>query len=309
MIVSIDSHFAESQPRQKLSDECSLIMQYGHYIRCDRNTRLLICGAIKECGSKSQRDMMLTYKGFDVTQELRRYLTTVELAAHADNLHKLIVMPSEVLTENSPYEWNLYKSLPEVYKHDAAYKNMYTLLSKAMKRSRIVPLHGGGFSQYSLLMQQKNDSTYKDVYPLKCCAIFDRDTENEKELPTRKNNLFMFLCGKDSTQLTMQDVYTLPTDGQWIWHMWYKRAVENYFPKEKYEELGVNVDKAPDSSIGYDYFKIDKDKVPGYKKNMVSELAKRMSRADFEKNARHFNVNGTDMSEIQLLLLKLVKLI
>ena len=171
MIVHIDSSFAESELRQKLSDECSLIMRHGHFICCDGKTRRLICNAINECGSRSQRDMMHIYKGFDITQECHRYLTTIDIAAYANNLHQLIELPSEIQVENGPYEWDLYKSLPEIYKHDAQYKNMYAMLAKAMKNNKIVPSHGGGFGSYRALMQQKDSDTYKDVYRLKSCEV------------------------------------------------------------------------------------------------------------------------------------------
>ena len=103
------------------------------------------------------------------------------------------------------------------------------------------------------------------------------------------------------------DVYTLKQPGGWTWHMWYKRAIENYFPEEKYTELGVNVDEAVHSPYKYDYFNIGK--IYGYKKSMVPDLSHRMSRADFEKVVKHFIVDGVQMSEIQLLLLKFVKLV
>lgn len=307
MIIRISYDFAESISKQDLSDKCALIMRYGHYISCDHKTRLFICNAIKNCGSKTQTDLMLIYKGFDITQECRLYLTTIDLAAYSLHLQKLIELPSEILVENALYEWDLYKSLPEIYKHDQQFKNMFALLSKAIKRNRIVPFHGGGFNQYHLLLQQKDSSSYANVYQMKCCAIFDRDTDDAVTFSPKKNSLFHFLCGKKAGQIKDTDVYTLKQPGGWIWHMWYKRAVENYFPKEKYLELGVNVDEAESSVNGYDYYNIGN--IHGYKKDMVPDLSSRMSRADFEKKVKLFNINGVQMSEIQLLLLKFVKLV
>lgn len=307
MIVSISYNYAESISKQDLSDKCALIMCYGHYISCDSRTRLIICNAIKHYGSKTQADLMLKYKGFDITKECRTYLSTIDLSVYSQNLQRLIVLPSEILIENAMYEWDLYKLLPEIYKHDPQFKNMFALLSKAMKYSHIVPYHGGGFNQYHLLLKQKDSSSYAYVYRLKCCAIFDRDTDDAVSFSHKKNSLFNFLCGKNAEQMNDTDVYTLTQPGGWTWHMWYKRAVENYFPKEKYLELGVNVDEAESSAYGYDYNNIGN--IHGYKKNMVPNLSCRMSRADFEKKAKHFNVNGVQMSEIQLLLLKFVKLV
>ena len=307
MIVSISYNYAESISKQDLSDKCALIMCYGHYISCDSRTRLIICNAIKHYCSKTQAGLMLKYKGFDITKECRTYLSTIDLSVYSQNLQRLIVLPSEILIENAMYEWDLYKLLPEIYKHDPQFKNMFALLSKAMKYSHIVPYHGGGFNQYHLLLKQKDSSSYAYVYRLKCCAIFDRDTDDAVSFSPKKNSLFNFLCGKNAEQMNDTDVYTLTQPGGWTWHMWYKRAVENYFPKEKYLELGVNVDEAESSAYGYDYYNIGN--IHGYKKNMVPNLSCRMSRADFEKKAKHFNVNGVQMSEIQLLLLKFVKLV
>lgn len=307
MIVSISYDYTESVSQQTLSDNCALIMSYGHFISCDGKTRAVICNAVKNCGSKTQYDLMLRYKGFDITQEYRLYLTQIDLSTYSHDLQKLIVQPSEVLIENAPYEWELYKLLPEIYKHDAQFKNMYSLLSNAIKRDRIVSFHGGGFNQYPLLLQQKNTSSYANVYKIKCCAIFDRDTDNAVTFSPRKNSLFKFLCGKDVGQMSDADVYTLTQACGWTWHMWYKRAVENYFPEEKYSDLGVNVGAAVQSAGGYDYFNIGN--INGYHKNMVPDLARGMSRTDFERTAKRFNVGGVQMSEIQLLLLKFVKLV
>lgn len=307
MIVRINYNYAESISKQELSDKCALIMRYNHYISCDGRTRMNIYNAIKECGSKSQYSLMLRYKGFDITQECHTYLQTIDLSVYSQDLQKLLLLPSEILIENALYEWDLYKLLPEIYKHDPQFKNMFALLSKAMKYNRIVPYHGGGFNQYHLLLQQKNSSSYANVYQMKCCAIFDRDTNDAATFSEKKNSLFHFLCGKKADQMSDTDVYTLKQPGGWTWHMWYKRAVENYFPKEKYLELGVNVDEAESSTNGYDYYNIGN--IHGYKKDMVPDLSHRMSRADFEKKVKHFNVYGVQMSEIQLLLLKFVKLV
>lgn len=242
-----------------------------------------------------------------ITQECRLYLMTIDLSAYSQDLQKLIELPSELLVENALFEWDFYKLLPEIYKHDPQFKNMFSLLSKAIKHHRIVPLHGGGFNQYNLLLQQKNSSSYANVFQKKCCAIFDRDTDDALTFSTKKNSLFQFLCGKQAEQMNDSDVYTLKQPGGWTWHMWYKRAIENYFPEEKYTELGVNVDEAVHSPYKYDYFNIGK--IHGYKKSMVPDLSHRMSRADFEKVVKHFIVDGVQMSEIQLLLLKFVKLV
>lgn len=306
MIVNIDYDYVRGISGQRLSDQCSMIISNGHYIDCDGVTRETISNAINGFGSKTQKDMFRCYKGFDITQEFRMYLTTIDVKEFALSLEPLLQEPSELLVENSVYEWEVYKYLPEVYKHDPQFKNLFALLSKSISDKRLTCLHGGGHTQYGQIIEQKNRERYRGVYKWKCCAIFDRDTEDDASFDIQKNHHFVFFCGKNYDAVSMDDVYSLSQRDGWIWHMWYKRAIENYFPKERYEELGIPVgdDGISDyTNIGSDY------KSCGYKKDLLPKLAKGMSRTMYEQNLKRFVVNGVGMSEMQLLLLKIVKIV
>jgi hypothetical protein len=90
--------------------------------------------------------------------------------------------------------------------------------------------------------------------------------------------------------------------------MWYKRSIENYFPNEAYEYLGLNTDSITDTTAERDYLNIE-ECLRGYKKHKLPLLTCAMSRKKYEDNLKHFNVNGEDLSEIQLFLLKLVRII
>lgn len=306
MIVNIDYNYVCGISGQRLSDQCSAIIRNEHFISCDGITRKTIADAIKEYGSKSQQDMFHCYKGFDITREVRTYLTTVDIEQYKSVLEPLFEKPSELLIENSVYEWKVYKCLPEVYKHDPQFKNLFVLLSKAIKNHRLTFSHGGGHTQYGQLIEQKNQYQYKGVYKLKCCAIFDRDTENDTSFDENKNNHFKFFCNKNHQTMTHDDIYCLNQANGWTWHMWYKRAIENYFPKERYEEIGLPIGEDELS----DYVDIGKKyKQHGYDKKLLPKLSEEMSRAMYDRNLKRFNVNNVNMSEIQLLLLKFVKLI
>lgn len=148
MIVNIDYNYVCSISRQMLSDKCAVIMSNGHYINCDGTTREVISKAVNEYGSQTQKDLFRCYKGFDITREFRTYLTTVNIKDFENVLTPLLQDPSELLIENSVYEWGVYKCLPEVYKHDPQFKNLFALLSKAIKEHRLTYSHGGGHTQY-----------------------------------------------------------------------------------------------------------------------------------------------------------------
>lgn len=306
MIVNIDHNYACSATEHILSDQCAMIISNGHYINCTPETRNVITKAINTHGSASQKQLFRLYKGFDITEELRKYLTTIDINHYHTVLKPLLESPSEVLIENSMYEWEVYKFLPDVYKHDPQFKNIFALISRAIKDRRLTYLHGGGHTQYGQIIEQKDHELYKGVYKMKCCAIFDRDTDDETYYDTNKNHHFKFFCKKDSQTISDNDIYSLNQTDGWIWHMWYKRAIENYFPKERYEKLSVSIDEDEIS----DYVNVGKKYTPkGYSKEMVPQLAKEMSRTMYESGLKHFIVNGIDMSEMQLLLLKFAKIV
>ena len=92
--------------------------------------------------------------------------------------------------------------------------------------------------------------------------------------------------------------------------MWYKREIENYFTDDCYIKENVDVSGFPTVSNQRDYFEIDKSSAPGYDKPLLSSVAEHMSRSDYDMIAsKKFLVNGELLSEIQLFLLKLVKII
>ena len=149
------------------------------------------------------------------------------------------------------------------------------------------------------------------MYRHKVCVVFDRDTNNSDDIDKTKKAVFSALCnGIDINQVNNDLIYRLDYEDEYVWHMWYKRAIENYFPKDQYESLGVDVSSF-DDQLPYDYQKFDekKDYPKGYKKNMMKDIAKEMTHQYFEENTHHFNITGEDMSEIQLLLLKIAKIV
>lgn len=310
MIFSISNQYATENDGAMLSDVCSLMMKGRHYISCDVSTRELIIRSIMKAGSLSQQQLLPLYKGFDITKEIRNHFTTIDVSTITpDMLNLILTKPSRILMENSIYEWGIYKHIIGTYKKDRKYKNVFALLELAKAEGRISYLHGGGFTSYTSIIEQNNTSDYKDVLKFKLCVVFDRDTDDMNSYHNRKNSLFRFLCKKDSGTIGDNDIYTL-NQSEYIWHMWYKYAIDNYFPNKCYEAIGADVNTIP-LNIERDYFNFDK--VSGYSKNQLPLLVQNMNRTDYEKELRKFSIHigGKQevVSELQLLLLKLVKII
>ncbi len=307
MIFNLSSEYANSNQGVHLSEICCKIIYKQHYIACDSNTKNLISNSINQHGSTSQKELLRQYKGFDITAEIRKYFTTIETSTLTDSmLDSILNKPSRMLIENSYNEWDVYKCIIGTYKHDRKYKNLFTALELAKNKGLISYLHGGGYTAYTNLIEQNNNEDYNGVFKYKVCILFDRDTDNASCYDSQKNTLFRFLCGKNNLTISDSDIYNLNQTG-YIWHMWYKRSIENYFPDASYEAIGVNVAQLPVDKFDRDYYNFSQ--VTGYNKNQLPLLTVRMKRTDYEKELKTFTVNGEQMTELQLLLLKLVKII
>jgi hypothetical protein len=267
----------------------------------------IIRASIEKHGSTTQKELSLQYKGFDISQEVRKYYSTIIVSDFSqEELNTLISKDSKVLIENGPYEWPIYQNIIGTYGNDRRYKNLFRALKEAQKEGRISCLHGGGHTTYIRIIEQNNQADYRNVFQHKACIVFDRDTDDATSFDKEKNPLFRFLCGKDSSTLTNNDIYGLNQQG-YIWHAWYKRTIENYFPDRQFSNIGVDTSSIPTDSLMRDYYKFGN--LPQYDKNKLKDLKEGMSRSDYENGLKHFIVNDEDISELQLFLLKLVKII
>ena len=307
MIFRFASEFVHTLSAQKLADLCAMMVRKQHYIVCDNSTYQLMVDAVDAHGSTTDKELFRKYKGFQPSQEIAKYLRTVDLDKNTDlDLETVINSKSEVIMENGAYEWPFYSMLADVYKHDRRFGNVFKKVFDAIKGHRLVAAHAGGWSSFAQLAIHKNANDYKGVYPLKAMMIFDRDTDDAHSFDGNKNGLFSFLCGKKADQLTEADVYAL-SQSPYVWHVWYKRAIENYFPNWCYERKGVDMTSVPTDVEERDYY--DFGQLKHYSKKDMKELPQGMSKSDYEEGLKHFRVDGIDVSEFQLLLLKMAKII
>ena len=91
--------------------------------------------------------------------------------------------------------------------------------------------------------------------------------------------------------------------------MWKKRAIENYFPPEAYENIGLNADQYKSHNIPERYYKKVDDEINQYNKKDLENVAASMSRNDYETISDKFMIDGVEISEIRLFLLKMAKVV
>lgn len=314
MIVKIDRGFLdcpESDLKDKLIELCN-IAEAGHYLDVDIN----IAGDFVESLEKFAGDTYCNFiaeamQKFSLEKSIRSCLTTIIFSDFTREQRRcLLQKPSELLLENSANEWNIYCSLINYYTKGKNYKNVMSYLQRSIKLNMIEPAHLGGVYQLPAELKQK-EGKYKNMYRHKVCVVFDRDTNNSDDIDKTKKAVFSALCkGIDINQVNNDMIYRLDYKEEYVWHMWYKRAIENYFPKEQYARKGVDITSFSDQ-LPYDYQKFDekKDYPKGYKKSMMRDISQGMSFKFFEENTQSFSIKGEEMSEIMLLLLKIAKIV
>lgn len=310
MIFAIGQEDIHKIDESAMSDLVSDIMLHGHYIECNAEVRELIKTIIERNGSTTQKQLFAKYKGFDITKEFRQYLTTVVVSDIKEQETKLLASKEScVLMENSR-EWSVYQNIIGCYKNDRSFSNLFTLLEMAKQKRRIIAEESGGKTNLLQVFKNKNDNDYLNVARYKFCIVFDRDTNDANSFSPQNNSLFRFLCNKDSDTIRNEDIYTLDL-GNYVWHMWYRREIENYFPKSQFEKLkySLTIPESDDSFYKKADEKYKKTNGAKYNKNDLPNLTNEMDRCKYDNNLQQFNINGINVSELQLFLLKLLKII
>lgn len=307
MIVEIDKRFFEVEPtdRPRLAIEICQILEHDHYIAIKTDLIDRFEKFIKENTAQTFYELFksaFTEKINPCGQIARRLQKVNFYDFTRKERETLLMKPSELLLENAPYEWNIYRSMIEAYKNDAVISH----LKRVVEHNMLVPENAGGYTTMPSMIELKDNGEYKNLYKRKVCLLFDRDTDSCNNFDNQKDKLFKVLTGKKADELTNNDVYRLDFDEGYVWHMWYKREIENYFPKDSYRN--VNMSQMPDDAT-YNYAKIDGKSCPGYSKSKLREVATSFGRNHYDSTTKHFSIEGTGYSEIMLLLLKIASII
>lgn len=307
MIIQLNTAGLDGLSGSEISDLYYGIVRNGHYLWSDAATLDMLNDAMEQNGSRAQKRMVKNNRQGHLTAELHKYLTTIQASQYSyDELMTIVCKPSCLMIENLAYESDVYRRIIGTYVHDSSYKNLFKKLDDAQNRGWLTFLHAGGFGDMKPLLEYYDKRDYRNVADKKIGVLMDRDMAGGTQFPPRRQNLFAMLSGKAASTLSNSDIYTL-SQGVYVWHMWYKRAIENYFPPVQFDNLGFPSATAPAVPADWSYKNLGA--VRGYKKHHLPDLSVGMSRAGYESNCSQFAVNGENMSEMQLFLLKLVKLI
>jgi len=288
----------------------------NHLADCDNETKRLIEQYVYPLFGTIDKEMVRNTPFYEITSLKRKYLTTIEVDGSFTQAEYLNLFgeSSFVLLENAPYEWPVYKMMMDAYKNDREYKSIYAVLIKAANgpHRTLRELHAGGNGHFEAMIESNEQTPeYKGLTRYKIYPVTDsdRDAENATYLPTPKK-LYRLFCGiddkKDDVERSHIDTLDQP---YYHWHMWRKRAIENYFPPEAYENIGLNAEQYRNHNLPERYFKKVDNEIKGYEKKNLKRVAASMGRKDYEAISDKLTINGSEISEIRLFLLKMAKVV
>lgn len=319
MIFNLSTAFIKGAKPNLLSDLVAEIIKHEHYLTISGDAVDYLWGVLDKNSSSTQIDLLLRYQGFTPSVEVKSFLTTISDVDYSfDDLFSLASKPAIVLMENTR-EWDVYKSMMTEFSADADYGNLFKLLQQAAAdtlASRLVPRQAGGYAEIPNCLQSISMAErYNAMVKRKVYVIMDRDTSSYVyPLPEDKKNVFSYLCGKNHLSVTESDIYSL-SQQDYIWHMWYRRSIENYFPDAAFASIGRtrNAYKPPFENDYYakveDYYADGRVVKKRDLKNDLGRLASYMTKSLYEVNLHSFSIGGKSINEIQLFLLKMVRVI
>lgn len=292
------------------------VLSHGHFILPSKGLLDEIIDQAQRHGTQSMIELVKNATNlFSPSCSMRKLLTTICVNDYnKEQLTMLLFKPSELLVENAPHEWNVYRRMIHAYEKDATYGiGVFSYIGNRVRENMLVPENAGGCTNIEAMLNLKNDvkGEYRGLYRKKVCIIFDRDTDSDKVYDERnKRNLLESFTGKVYEDINDDDIYKLDFGNDYVWHMWYKREIENYLPESAYRARGVNIDLAISSPNGYDYYRFDhEDKRLNYNKKILQYMGTSLDCDYYNSSTKHFSVDRRDLSEMQLLLLKIAQIV
>ena len=309
MIFKIDQAFYDSLSAPVRSQLYCDMIQHGHYVDCVYGLRQKFYDDIDTNGSSLQKDMVKNDPSLKLPTLFKQYLTVIDVSkVDCTQLYTLINKPALLLLENEVNETSVYCDIIRKYaKSDKSFKSLFGKLNETVENEDFEFDQVGGCTQLAPMYQNHNNGKYHHTANWKICILADRDTKGPTEvLDENKKGLLAFTCGKDLSTVTETDIYVL-NQSPVIWHLWYFREIENYFPAKQYKSINLDPDSCKDKNADWHYK--DLGTIPGYDKKNLSKLTKGMTYDDYEEGLRAFHLPGGTLSEMQLFLLKLVRII
>lgn len=177
-------------------------------------------------------DSIISKSGY-ITQLQKTHLSSIKIGIEYNetipvNAVKIIDERSKVIVENGINDWKFIKGLCAKYENHKIRGRIYQLISSAIKKDKLEADNAGGLGEITKRLNYWIADRYKDVHELKLMAVFDSDRTSSADFSKHKDEVAFFKNKEKNTILDSDYAYNV--GDVVIWHILYKKKLENYLP-------------------------------------------------------------------------------
>jgi hypothetical protein len=264
-------------------------------------------------------------------QHLASFTIGIDLSlgeVHPNDAYKIINERSKVIVENGINDWNFITGICQKYSSSKIKRrDIYQLVEYAIKNETLESDHSGGTGEIVKISEKWiNSNRYRNIFRYKLMAIFDSDRSSENNYITPNKSQIEFFKQRDILVVQSRD-YEYEHSDKLIWHILYKRKIENYVPLDI---LFLNItsiseqqksDLRNKSNVELDFIEYGNGKEQfniGIGETKIKDQFPKIflsafSYRDLEERCKHHKVYlpeaNEEVSEIEIILLKIAKII
>ncbi len=268
---------------------------------------------------------MLQRSAYNTDKE-SKYLTKLNIGFNESEISpeiafKILNYPSKIIVENATNDWKFIKGIIAKYAKHKERRSIYLRIQKALESLYLEAEQSGGKGQIISRFEDLKENRYKDIHQYKLMTLFDSDRNNNISLNHEQKSIIEYFKGKE---VNYKDAVYEDSD-LIIWHMFYKRELENYVPVDiLINKLPLTLEEKTDltskTSEELDFMDYERylksNKSIDVKNDFPEAFLKEWTRDKIEDRCRDHKVsvetpNGTliEVSEIEQILLKIAKII
>lgn len=233
LLVKKDQHFVEMSGLLQDADYIYKTDLFSHYL------------------SNHDRELLNRLVSKKPNQLHKTYLTKITVGTNVqngeispNNVLRILQERSKIILENLINDWNFLRGVCDKYTAHSKRKNIYLLIQKAITNQWLEADTGGGQGELKKVIELRiNSPQYRQIEKYKLMCLFDSDrvSGNTNQLDNTKIKLISFLkTGNEDNlrNIVFTDCNYQDTD-LIIWHILYKKKLENYIPLKIILEGGV----------------------------------------------------------------------
>lgn len=271
-----------------------------------------------------------------ITNLHRQHLTELKIGVnsslheiHPNDAYKIISERSKIIVENGINDWKFIQGICQKYTSGKTKRrSIYQLIEDAIKNEVLESEHSGGTGEIKKIAEKWIDSNrYVNIFRYKLMAIFDSDKSSKTNYITPNKSLIEFFKMRDNiTNIRPSDHEYEDTD-RFIWHILYKRKIENYIPLNILFQNITSINEQQQSDLSsksndeLDFIEYGNGKGQfniGISESKIKEqfpeiFLSPFSYRDLEERCKHHKAYLTEaseeVSEIEIILLKIAKII